>query len=258
LYDYQGQQATNCSRPSSARPPPVPSSSSSSSLYNNTHQLQSQPQPQPQPQSQQKATTKRLFQDALAYSKVHYEQDDQHFSVLGPAATVLLRDDPSGPLTLEALLSMKDLVLLALDEENEQLEALIASLQSSMMAEAHHDDSSCNTATAATFSSSPFATNNCLSATKVHGKHHLQQHLQQQQSVLGATGTTRTLDDKFLTEQVVVDRDLRSNNNNNNNQNKDSPLTGDQQQQQPHKQATSRFRQRLRGAQAELFLVDDF
>lgn len=75
-----------------------------------------------------RGNTKRMFQDALAYSKVHYEQDAHHLT-FHDHHTEMAALIAKTSFSLEEVIALKNDIVLVLTEENERLEEMIAHLQ---------------------------------------------------------------------------------------------------------------------------------
>ncbi len=218
-----------------------------------------------------RGNTKRMFQDALVYAKVHYEEDANHLTFQYHQSQMLeLLKKRS--FCLEELISLRDCIVAVLGEENELLEDAIIRLKqmvdNSMEIGVESSSSllpECSPPRKSTSTQNPIALDGSAIAKKsmkqpLVGKRDTliadnypkipSKSVTEIQKSFERISIVREKDsiDKYFcdgSDSVVVTRSC----NNHGSPSERSPtasLTG------------SKFRQRLRVATAELYLVDDF
>ena len=230
-----------------------------------------------------KGNNKRMFQDALVYAKVHYEQDEHHLVFTDHVEELqMLQQRPS--FELEDIMQLRELIQAIIQEESQKLEDLIVRLQALVEGVDTQDDvdimsltkslattnmfQHSNTRGAVSSSSSSFSSQNNLGSPK-KSKHPLLVK-KEIDAVEKSKTIPKKLDLKFESDSVNVSIDSTDgwdqkylsdvmdsqpkHHNNNHNASPSSPKLS----QRRKGSSTSRFRERLQDAQAELFLVDDF
>lgn len=219
-----------------------------------------------------------MFQDALVYAKVHYEQDEHHLVFTDHVEELQMLQERHS-FQLEDIMQLRELMQAIIQEECRKLEDMILHLQNLV----EGVDTTKATSEEADFVAltKSFATTNMLhhavprqpavaSSSGVSSPKKSKHPLLPRNDIPTSKSIPKKLDlkfedsvivsndsmdgmSKYLSEGVEGDGDRRPSRNNNNHASPSSPKAA-----HPRKGSTSRFRERLQDAQSELFLVDEF